>query len=70
MESKERTIYDRKQKIKEAIERKSLKSAYRYTNILTKSVFLIEGKKVPTELRDMDKAGKEDLGYDQAQEGI
>lgn len=25
---------------------------------------------MPTELRDMDKAGKEDLGYDQAQEGI
>jgi hypothetical protein len=24
---------------------------------------------VPTELRDMDKASKEDLGYDQAQEG-
>lgn len=24
---------------------------------------------MPTELRDMDKASKEDLGYDQAQEG-
>ncbi|KAL7326065.1 snoRNA-binding rRNA-processing protein imp4, variant 2 [Mucor circinelloides] len=47
LESKERTIYDRKQKIKEAIE---------------------QGKAVPTELRDMDKASKEDLGYDQAQE--
>lgn len=24
---------------------------------------------MPTELRDMDKGSKEDLGYDQAQEG-
>lgn len=28
-----------------------------------------EGKRLPTELRDMDKSTKEDLGYDQAQEG-
>jgi U3 small nucleolar ribonucleoprotein protein IMP4 len=30
--------------------------------------FLLEGKAVPTELRDMSKGEKEDLGYDQAQE--
>ena len=31
--------------------------------------FCIEGKQVPTELRNMDKGSKEDFGYDQAQEG-
>lgn len=35
-------------------------------NVLNKC---IEGKRLPTELRDMDKSTKEDLGYDQAQEG-
>ena len=29
----------------------------------------LEGKDVPTELRKMDKASKEDFGFDQAQEG-
>ncbi|KAG1240808.1 hypothetical protein G6F68_017301 [Rhizopus microsporus] len=28
----------------------------------------LEGKDVPTELRKMDKASKEDFGFDQAQE--
>lgn len=69
MEQKEQSTFDRKQKIKEAIERKKRKQNRPLIKALTIIYIYIEGKTLPTELRKMDKGSKEDFGYDQAQEG-
>ncbi|RUS13433.1 hypothetical protein BC937DRAFT_95346 [Endogone sp. FLAS-F59071] len=54
LETKERSIFERKQKIKEAIERRHLEP---------------KGKPIPTELRREGEALKNDLHFDEAQAG-
>lgn len=69
METKEQATFDRKQKIKEAIERKNRFESFVFFLFDVNKYMYLEGKDVPTELRKMDKASKEDFGFDQAQEG-
>jgi U3 small nucleolar ribonucleoprotein protein IMP4 len=71
LESKERTIFDRKQRIKEAIESK-LDDKWGALNILTSlfAFFFIEGQPIPTELRNAGDEMRSDLPFDQAQAGV